>query len=266
MAHARLIRLRIRGVSGPSRLEGRGRGHFLPAHHLFARLRISAGGDPWHYHLALFVLLAGLDGSRRPARQASRENCQAGALFAASRIDVVTGAVYSNAIMYFIILTTAATLHAHGLTDITTAKQAAEALLPLAGRGAYLLFALGLIGTGMLGVPVLAGSCAYAFRKPRPGVGCWTRRRVVRRSSMPLSLRPSAPACCSTLLALNAVKMLFWSAVMNGVLAPPLILLVILLTSSSKVMGSAVSPPLLRWLGWATFVFMSAAAVALFVL
>ena len=69
---------------------------------------------------------------------------------------------FSNLIMYFIILTTAATLHAHGQTDITTARQAAEALRPLAGNGAYLLFTLGLIGTGMLGVPVLVGSCAYA--------------------------------------------------------------------------------------------------------
>src|SRR5260370_12890996 len=80
----------------------------------------------------------------------------------ASRTDVITGMFFSNLVMYFIILTTAATLHAHGQTDITTAQQAAEALRPLAGDGAYLLFTLGLIGTGMLGVPVLVGSCAYA--------------------------------------------------------------------------------------------------------
>jgi NRAMP (natural resistance-associated macrophage protein)-like metal ion transporter len=79
-----------------------------------------------------------------------------------ARADTITGMFFSNCIMYFIILTTAATLHAHGQTDITTARQAAEALRPLAGNGAYLLFTLGLIGTGMLGVPVLVGSCAYA--------------------------------------------------------------------------------------------------------
>ena len=76
--------------------------------------------------------------------------------------DVVTGMFFSNLIMYFIILTTAATLHVHGQSQIATAREAAEALRPLAGTGAYWLFALGLIGTGMLGVPVLAGSCAYA--------------------------------------------------------------------------------------------------------
>jgi Mn2+/Fe2+ NRAMP family transporter len=81
----------------------------------------------------------------------------------ALRVDVTTGMFASNFIMYFIILTTAATLHAHGIVKIDTAKQAAEALRPLAGNAAYLLFTLGLIGTGMLGVPVLAGSCAYAI-------------------------------------------------------------------------------------------------------
>jgi len=79
-----------------------------------------------------------------------------------SRTDVLTGMFFSNLVMYFIILTTAATLHAHGKTHIETAQQAAEALKPLAGNGAYLLFTLGLIGTGMLGVPVLAGAAAYA--------------------------------------------------------------------------------------------------------
>ena len=80
-----------------------------------------------------------------------------------ARRDVITGMFLSNTVMYFLILTTAATLNAHGLKDIETAKQAAEALRPLAGRGAYLLFTLGLIGTGMLAVPVLAGSCAYVI-------------------------------------------------------------------------------------------------------
>jgi Mn2+/Fe2+ NRAMP family transporter len=79
-----------------------------------------------------------------------------------ARADTIAGMFFSNCIMYFIILTTAATLHAHGQTDITTARQAAEALRPLAGNGAYLLFTLGLIGTGIVGVPVLVGSCAYA--------------------------------------------------------------------------------------------------------
>src|SRR6202795_4007975 len=92
---------------------------------------------------------------------AGRKGASRGDLRSA-RADTIAGMFFSNLIMYFIILTTAATLHAHGKTDITTARQAAEALRPLAGDGAYLLFTLGLIGTGMLGVPVLVGSCAYA--------------------------------------------------------------------------------------------------------
>src|ERR1044072_9896354 len=89
-----------------------------------------------------------------------------------SRRDVITGMLFSNLVMYFIILTTAATLHAQGNTNIATAQQAAESLRPLAGNGAYLLFTVGLIGTGMLGIPVLAGSSAYtlseggALRRP----------------------------------------------------------------------------------------------------
>lgn len=129
-----------------------------------------------------------------------------------SAIDVGTGMFLSNLVMYFIILTTAVTLHAHGQTHITTAQQAAEALRPLAGEGAYSLFTLGMIGTGMLGVPVLAGSCAYAIA-----------------------------------------------------VAPPLIVVVVMLTSDPKVMGARVSPLLLRVLGWATAVVMTAAAVAMFV-
>ena len=182
------------------------------------------------------------------------------------KIDVITGMVYSNLVMYFIILTTAATLHAHGRTDITTAKQAAEALLPLAGRGAYLLFALGVIGTGMLGVPVLAGSCGYAIAE----AAAWRGMLDAPPRRAPQFYAVIAAAMGAGLLLnfarLNAVKMLFWSAVVNGVLAPPLILLVILLTSNPKVMGSNVSPPWIRWLGWLTLAFMTAAAIALFIL
>ena len=94
----------------------------------------------------------------------------------ACRTDVITGMFASNAIMYFIIMTTAATLHAHGKTNIATAQEAAEALRPLAGAGAYWLFTLGLIGTGMLAVPVLAGSCAYAIAEAAAWRGSLNRR------------------------------------------------------------------------------------------
>lgn len=182
-----------------------------------------------------------------------------------SRTDVMTGMFFSNLVMYFIILTTAATLHAHGKTTIDTAQQAAEALKPLAGNGAYLLFTLGLIGTGMLGVPVLAGSAAYAVSE----AGSW---RGSLEDTPRLAKKFYAIVAASMILGLgldyagfNAVKMLFWSAVLNGVLAPPLIVLVVLLTSNREVMGDRVSPPLLKWLGWACAVVMTLAAVAMFV-
>lgn len=181
-----------------------------------------------------------------------------------SRTDVLTGMFFSNFVMYFIILTTAATLHAHGQTQIETAQQAAEALKPLAGNGAYLLFTLGLIGTGMLGVPVLAGSAAYAVSE----ASAW---RGTLEDKPRLSRKFYTVVAVSLLLGLmlnfagvNAVRMLFLSAVLNGVLAPPLIVLVVLLTSNKKVMGERINPPYLRWLGWATAAIMTAAAVGMF--
>jgi NRAMP (natural resistance-associated macrophage protein)-like metal ion transporter len=184
----------------------------------------------------------------------------------AARTDVLTGMLFSNLVMYFIILTTAATLHAHGKTSITTAKEAAEALRPLAGQGAYWLFTLGIIGTGMLAVPVLAGSCAYAIAE---GAN-W------RKASLELKPRKAWPfyAVIGVAMAiglaldfagLDAVKMLFWSAVLNGMLAPPLVVLVVLLTSDKKVMAKRANTPWMRALGWACAVVMSAAAVALLV-
>jgi NRAMP (natural resistance-associated macrophage protein)-like metal ion transporter len=179
--------------------------------------------------------------------------------------DVMTGMLLSNVIMYFIILTTAATLHAHGVTKIDTAKQAAEALKPLAGNGAYWLFALGVIGTGMLGVPVLVGSCAYALAE----ASLWRATLDQPPQKAPRFYSIIAVAMILGLalnyLKINVVQMLFWTAVINGVLAPPLILLTVLLTSDSKVMGPHVNSPLLRWLGWTTFGAMSAAAIGLFV-
>lgn len=181
-----------------------------------------------------------------------------------ARTDVLVGMFFSNLVMYFIILTTAATLHAHGSTDIQTAQQAALALRPLAGQWAYLLFTLGIIGTGMLAVPVLAGSAAYAIAEAekwrgnlesRPNIG--KRFYAVVAISMLLGLGLD-------FVGFNAVKMLFYSAVLNGVLAPPLIVLVTLLTSNPKVMSTRVSSPLLRILGWGTAVIMTIAAIGMF--
>jgi NRAMP (natural resistance-associated macrophage protein)-like metal ion transporter len=178
--------------------------------------------------------------------------------------DVLTGMLLSNLVMYFLILTTGATLHAHGVTQIETAKQAAEALLPLAGKGAYLLFTLGLVGTGMLAVPVLAGSSAYAIAE------------AARWKSASLGILPQRARKFYAVIAIaivvglaldfagfNAVRMLFWSAILNGLLAPPLVVMVVLLTSDRKVMGSRTNSRGMQTLGWICAVVMSGAAIAL---
>jgi NRAMP (natural resistance-associated macrophage protein)-like metal ion transporter len=182
-----------------------------------------------------------------------------------ARTDTVIGMFFSNFIMYFIILTTGATLHAHGQTNITTAREAAEALRPLAGNGAYLLFTLGLIGTGMIGVPVLVGSSAYAVTEGANWRGSMSDQPKKARAFYGVMGVAMVLGLALNYLGLNAVKMLFWSAVINGLLAPPLILLVILLTSSRKVMSEHVNSPVLRYLGWATFLVMTAAAAGMLI-
>jgi NRAMP (natural resistance-associated macrophage protein)-like metal ion transporter len=181
-----------------------------------------------------------------------------------SRADVVTGMFFSNLVMYFIILTTATTLHAHGQTNIETAQQAAEALKPLAGSGAYWLFTLGLIGTGMLGVPVLAGAAAYAVAEAKEWHGSLNARPRLAKKFYAIVASAMILGLFLDYAGVNAVKMLFWSAVLNGVLAPPLIVLVVLLTSSRRVMGDRVNSRLLKWLGWSTAAVMAMAAVAMF--
>jgi NRAMP (natural resistance-associated macrophage protein)-like metal ion transporter len=180
-----------------------------------------------------------------------------------SRNDVVIGMLYSNLIMYFIILTTAATLHAHGKTNITSAKEAAEALRPLAGNAAYWLFSLGVIGTGMLGVPVLAGSCAYAITEAAAWRGSLDRPPARARRFYWVIGIAMILGMALDFAHVKPVRMLFWSAVVNGVLAPPLILLVVLLTSDPKVMGGRVNHPVVRWLGWSTFAVMLAAVAGM---
>jgi NRAMP (natural resistance-associated macrophage protein)-like metal ion transporter len=181
--------------------------------------------------------------------------------------DVISGMFLSNLVMYFIILTTAATLNAHGMKNIETAQQAAGALQPLAGKGAYWLFTLALIGTGMLAVPVLAGSCAYAIAESMR----WRSASLGKKPHLAKKFYGVIAAAVLIGLVLDgagfdAVKMLFWSAVLNGVLAPPLVVIVVLTTSDEKVMGERTNSRLARILGWVCAGIMSAAAIALLVI
>lgn len=183
----------------------------------------------------------------------------------AARTDVITGMAFAGVVMYFIIVATGATLFESGHRDIETARQAAEALRPLAGNAAYLLFTIGLIGTGMLGVPALAGSAAYAVAEAMHWRASLNDRPRVSRKFYGVLAAAVVIGLALDYTGVNAVRMLFWAAVVNGALSSPLIVLITLLTSDKRVMGDRVSPRLLRWLGWITAAVMFIATVAMFV-
>ncbi|HEY5060168.1 MAG TPA: divalent metal cation transporter, partial [Gemmatimonadaceae bacterium] len=192
----------------------------------------------------------------RPQRAVQRE------LRAAAR-DVNAGMFFSNAIMYFIILTAAATLNRAGITDVQTAEQAATALRPLAGNAASLLFTLGLVGTGMLGVPVLAGSAAYAVAE----AAAWRAGMDEKIHSAKEFYGVIAVAMIIGMVLnfahVNAIKLLIWSAVINGLLAPPLIVIILIVCNNDKVMGVHRNSRLLNVLGGLAALAMTAAGVAL---
>ena len=183
----------------------------------------------------------------------------------AARNDVIAGMIFAGVVMYFIILTTGATLYEQGHRNIETARDAAEALRPLASNAAYLLFTIGLVGTGMLGIPALAGSAACAVAEAMHWRGSLNDRPRVARKFYGVLSTAVALGLALNYLKVNAVKMLFYSAVINGVLAPPLIVLVTMLTSDEKVMGKRVNPAWLKWLGWMTAAVMTAATIAMIV-
>jgi Mn2+/Fe2+ NRAMP family transporter len=181
------------------------------------------------------------------------------------RWDTWSGMLYSDMTAYFIILATGVTLHVAGTTDITTAAEAASALRPLAGDFAYELFALGILGVGLIGVPVLAGSAAYALSEAM-GWKSGLERKVGD------ARRFYAVIAVSVLLGLgiqylpiSPMKALFWSAVINGVVAVPLMVVIILLVSRKSVIGAFTASRSLVILGWIATAFMGAAAVRMLI-
>jgi Mn2+/Fe2+ NRAMP family transporter len=177
-------------------------------------------------------------------------------------IDTALGMAFSNIIAFFIMLTTAVTLYTHGVHDIQTSAQAAEALRPIGGEFTFLLFAGGIIGTGMLAVPVLAGSAAYAVAETFR----WS-------SSLGLELKAAkgfyAIISLATLVGMlldfspiDPVKALIWSAVINGVISVPLMMAIMNIATQKKIMGKFVIGVRLKWLGWLATGVMAAAALA----
>src|SRR5512146_723669 len=192
----------------------------------------------------------------RPQRAIQRE------LRAASR-DVNAGMFFSNAIMYFIVLTAAATLHRGGVTNVQTAAEAAAALQPLAGRGAALLFTAGLVGTGMLGVPVLAGSAAYAVAEAASWRAGMDERVHTARQFYAVMALAMLVGMVLNFAHVNAIKLLIASAVINGLLAPPLIGIILVVCNNQNVMGSHRNGRTLNVLGGLAALLMTVAAVAL---
>jgi len=167
---------------------------------------------------------------------------------------------FSNVIMYFIILATGATLFQAGETHITSAAQAAEALRPLAGDAAALLLAIGLIGSGFLAVPVLTGSSAYAVAETRGWRWGLNRKFNDARGFYGVIIAGTVIGMLFNFIGINPIDALFWTAVLNGFLAPPLLVLVMLVANDRQVMGQRTNGRWLNFLGWGTTVVMFAAA------
>ena len=201
-----------------------------------------------------------IDANKRPLKQSASD---APKEFRRIRLDTLIGMAFSNLIALSIILTTAATLHAQGKTDIQSSAQAAEALKPIAGPLAELVFALGIIGTGLLAIPVLAGSTAYAVgegrrwkvglsRKPKEAIAFYAVLGLSGLCGIGLNFTPIDP-----------IKALYWSAVVNGVLAAPVMVILMVLVRRPKVMGKLVVTGPLYWLGWASTIAMALCIVGM---
>ncbi len=175
-------------------------------------------------------------------------------------LDINTGMLFSNVVMYFVILANAATLHRAGVTNIATATEAAAALRPLAGEGATVLMALGLIGTGLLAVPILTGSAAYAVCETF-GWRCSLDAKPAKAKEFYLVVAASTIAGLSMhWLGINEMQALFWTAVINGFLAPPLLVVIMFISNNKAIMGDRVNGRAMNVLGWTTAVLMFAAA------
>ena len=179
------------------------------------------------------------------------------------RIDTVIGMVFSNAIAFFIILTAAVTLHAAGVTNIETSAQAAQALRPIAGNLAFTLFALGIIGTGLLAVPVLAGSAAYAVAETFAWRTGLDEKLPVARHFYGIIAIATIGGALLDFAPLDPVKMLYWSAVVNGVLAVPIMVAMLLLAGRESIMGRFVMGRPLRSVAWVAVaaMFLTVAAM-----
>lgn len=179
--------------------------------------------------------------------------------------DNYIGMAFACVISFFIVLTTAVTLHTAGITDIATSAEAAQALRPIAGEFAFLLFSLGIIGTGLLALPVLAGSAAYAIGELRGWrIGLEEKPQNAKAFYGIIALS-FLIGLGMLFLPIDPIKALFWSAVLNGLIAVPLMVATMIVASSRKRLGPFVAPPILKCVGWSATALMALAALAMFI-
>ena len=204
------------------------------------------------------------EGGSLPETLAMRSRTQARLKQRTSRLDVFSGMAFSNVVMFAIIATTAATLHVHRVTNIQSAAQAASSLKPFAGSFASAIFALGFIGSGLLAVPVLAasGSVGVSGLLGKD----WGFSRSIREAPLFYSLvgLGTIGGTAFSLLNVNPIKLLVFVAVINGVIAAPLLVVVLLIANNRRLMGRYVNGHAANILGWVTFALMAVASIALF--
>lgn len=198
-------------------------------------------------------------GVREPARRRGTSTRE----LQRTQRDVVVGMLFSNVILYFIIMSTGATLHPAGQTDIESAAQAAAALEPLAGPGAKLLFALGVIGVGFLAVPVMTAGAAYDLVQGLGRDGSLHARPAEAKFFYVTILLVTVAAVALNCLGFNPMKALVWSGVIQGFSVPPLLLMMMLMTNNSRLMGKRVNSRLTNWCGWITTAVTFAATACL---
>jgi NRAMP (natural resistance-associated macrophage protein)-like metal ion transporter len=189
---------------------------------------------------------------------------QAGAELKRIRVDTLTGMGFSTIVSLAIVFATAATLNAHGITDITTSAQAAEALRPIAGPFAFALFAIGIIGTGLLAVPVLAGSAAYAVTEMAGVSGSLDAKPLKARLFYATIAITTLLGASLNFLGIDPAKALYWAAIVNGVLAAPLMAVMMLIVCNPRAMGRLTLSRGARCLGWTATAVMTLATAIFF--
>lgn len=179
------------------------------------------------------------------------------------RIDTITGMFFSNLVMFFIIVAAASTLGVHGITDIQTADQAAQALRPIAGDLTYLLFALGIIGTGLLAVPVLAGSASYALAEALKWKEGLSLKFNQAHGFYGIITLATILGLGINFIGIPPFKMLYYTAILNGIIAPPLMVVILCIANNKKIMGQYTNSKLSNILGWTITFIMGFCALAL---